>query len=178
MIACTLLFIAFGLYYFNKHETPPPPRVEEAKADPAANITFSGSSIVQNENGKRQWEITAESVLVQPGSDKVNLVNFKGTLYRADGSKIDLVGRQAEMDTKTRDIEMSGDILATASDGATFTAAQARWASKERRFYGSGGIKLTREDTVVTGNQIEGDEQLEKVKVLGNARVVKGGSSQ
>ena len=178
VIACTLLFIAFGLYYFNKTETPPPPQVQEAKAEPSANVTFSGSSIVQNQDGKKQWEITAESVLVQPGSDKVDLINFKGTLYRADGSKIDMVGGKAQMDTKTRNIEISGDVKATASDGATFTAAQARWDSKERRFYGSGGVRLTREDAVVTGDRIEGDEQLERVKVLGNARALKGGSPQ
>lgn len=179
VIACTLLFIAGGLYYFNKYEPPPPPRVQETKAaDPNSFVTFSGSSIIQQQDGKKHWELTAETVQVQPGSDKVQLVNFKGTMYRADGGKVDLIGRQAQMDTKTRDIVMEGDVKATASDGAVFTAAQARWASKERRFYGSGGITLTREDTVVTGNQIEGDEQLEKVKVMGNARVLKGGTPQ
>lgn len=178
MIACTLLFIAGGLYYFNREETPPPPPAQQAQADPANSVTFAGSSIVEQEDGKKQWEITAETVQVNPRTNKAELINFKGTLYRKDGSKIDLVGRQAEYDTKTKDIDLTGDFKATASDGAVFTAAKGRWASKERRFYGSGGITLTREDTVVTGERIEGDEQLEKVKVSGNARVLKGGTPQ
>ncbi len=178
VIAVTLLIVAGGLYYFNKQETPPPPQAQQAQADPANNVTFSGSSIVEQENGKKLWEITAETVQVNPGSNKAQLINFKGTLYRKDGSKIDLVGRQAEFDTKTRDIDLIGDFKATASDGAVFTGAKGRWTNKDRRFYGSGGITLTREDTVVTGERIEGDELLQKVKVSGNARVVKGGTPQ
>lgn len=175
-IACTLLIIAGGLYYFNKEETPPPPQAQEEKDNTAANVTFAGSSIVEQLDGKKQWEITAETVQVNPNTKKAQLLNFKATLYRQDGSKIDLVGRQAEFDTKTKDIDMSGDIKATASDGAVFTAAQGRWSNGERRFYGSGGITLTREDAIVTGDRIESDEHLEKVKVSGNARVLKGGN--
>ncbi len=175
-IACTLLIIAGGLYYFNREETPPPPPAQEEQDNTAANVTFAGSSIVEQLNGKKQWELSAETVQVNPNTKKALLFNFKGTLYRLDGSKIDLVGRQAEYDTKTKDINMSGDIKATSSDGAVFTADKGRWAGGERRFYGSGGITLTREDTVVTGDRIESDENLEKVKVSGNARVLKGGN--
>ncbi len=179
-IACTLLIIAGGLYYFNREELPPPPPPQETKAaDVSATITFTGSSIVEQQDGKKQWEVTAESVQMNPGANKAQLTNFKAILYRADGSKLDLVGHQAELDTKTRDIDMAGDIKAvSSSDGAVFTAATARWAAKERKFYGGGGITLTREDTVVTGERIEGDEQLERVKVMGNARVLKGGTPQ
>ena len=62
--------------------------------------------------------------------------------------------------------------------GPAFTAAEARWASQERRLYGSGGIRLTREDAVITGDRIESDDKLAKVKVTGNARAVKGGTPQ
>lgn len=179
-IACTLLIIAGGLYYFNREELPPPPPTQETKAaDVSATITFTGSSIVEQQDGKKQWEINADTVQMDPGTNRARLINFKAILYRTDGSQIDLTGRQAELDTKTRDILMSGDIKAvSSSDGAVFTAPNARWAAKERRFYGSDGITLTREDTIVTGDRIEGDEQLEKVKVMGNARVLKGGTPQ
>lgn len=179
-IACTLLIIAGGLYYFNKPETPSPVKeVQEAKVDDAAaNVTFAGSSIVEQLDGKKQWEITAETVQVNNSTKRAQFLNFKAIFYRQDGSKLDLVGRQAEYDTKTKDINMSGDFKATDSNGAVFTGAQGRWAAGERRFYGSGGITLTREDTVVTGDNIESDEHLEKVKVSGNARVLKGGTPQ
>lgn len=179
MIACTLLLIAGGLYYFNREEPPPPPPAQEAKADTGANITFSGSTIVEQENGKKLWEMTAETMQVNNATNKVQLGNFKGTMYRKDGSKLDIVARQAEIDTKTKDIAMEGDIKATSSsDGAVFMAAKANWAGKDRKLFGSGGITLTRGDTVATGDAIEGEELLERVKIKGNARIIKGGNPQ
>jgi LPS export ABC transporter protein LptC len=157
--------------------TPPPP-VEEAKSDPAANITFNGSSIVERKDGKKLWELSAESVQVDPNSKKVSLNNLKGILYREDGGRIDLVAREGLYDTASKEIFLEGEVKAVSSDGAVFTAAKARWATTERHMYGSGGITLTREDTVITGDKIDSDANMEKVKVQGNARAIKGGVPQ
>lgn len=179
MIACTLLLIAGGLYYFNREEPPPPPPAQETAADPGATVTFAGSTIVEQQDGKKLWEMTAETMQVNTTTNKVQLGNFKGTMYRKDGSKLDIVARKAEMDTKTKDIAMEGDVKATSSsDGAVFTAAKANWVGKDRILFGSGGITLTRGDTIVTGEAIEGEELLERVKVKGNARIIKGGNPQ
>lgn len=177
-IACTVLLIIGGLYYFNREEPPPPPpAAQEAAADPG--ITFTGSTIVEQKDGKRTWEMTAETMQVNNSTNKVLLGNFKGTMYRTDGSKLDIVARKAELDTKTKDIAMEGDIKATSSsDGAVFTAAKANWSGKDRILFGSGGITLTRGDTVVTGENIQAEELLERVKVKGNARIIKGGNPQ
>lgn len=177
-IACVLLLLAGGLYYFLREEAPAPPPVKETTNEPSANIQFSGSSIIEQDNGKKLWELSAETVQVEPKSQKVHLINFKGTLYRENGTKIDVVARQADFDPKTRNITMEGDIKATSSDGAVFTAPLARWEAKDKMFYGNGGITLTRGDTVLTGDQIESDAVLEKTKVRGNARIVKGGTTQ
>lgn len=177
-IACVLLLMAGGLYYFLREEAPAPPPVKETNSAPAADIQFSGSSIVEQDNGKKLWELSAETMQVEPKTQIVHLLNFKGTLYRENGAKIDVVARKADFDPKTRNITMEGDIKATSSDGTVFTAPLARWEAKDKMFYGNGGITLTREDTVLTGDQIETDADMEKTKVRGNARVVKGGTTR
>lgn len=73
---------------------------------------------------------------------------------------------------------MSANVKATASDGGTFTANEVRWSSKEQKAYGSGNVVFTKEDTVITGDKIESDSNMEKVKVFGNAKVTQGGSSR
>ncbi|HMM20933.1 MAG TPA: LPS export ABC transporter periplasmic protein LptC [Selenomonadales bacterium] len=176
-IACVLLLLAGGLYYFLREEALAPPPGKEPQSAPA-NIQFSGSSIIEQDNGKKLWELSAETLLVDPKGEKVQLINFKGTLYRENGTRIEVIARQANFDTKTKNITMEGDIKATSSDGAVFTAPLARWEAKDRMFYGTGGITLTREDTVLTGEQIETDADMEKTKVQGNARVVKGGTAR
>ncbi|MDR3561827.1 MAG: LPS export ABC transporter periplasmic protein LptC [Negativicutes bacterium] len=176
-VACTLLILAGGLYYFAKEEPLPPPPPPEVKQS-SAEITFAGSSIVEQQNGKKLWELTSETSQVDPNTNQVKMNNFKGILYRENGGRIDLVAQQAVLDTKTRDIFLDGNIKAVSSDGAVFTAPKARWTAKEQHFYGSGGIVLTRDDTVITGDAIDSDANMEKVTVQGNAHAVKGGTPQ
>lgn len=176
-VACTLLVLAGGLYYFVKDEPVAPPAVEESKTA-SSDITFAGSSIVEQINGKKVWELTSETAQTDPDTNKVRMTNIKGIFYRENGGRIDLVARQALLDTKTQDIFLEGDIKAVSSDGAVFTAPLARWAAKEQHIFGSGGIVLTRDDTVITGDTIDSDANMEKVIVQGNAHAVKGGTPQ
>ncbi len=150
--------------------------MEEQSA--STDITFAGSSIVEQINGKKVWELTAEAAQADPGTNQVRLNNLKGIFYRENGGRIDLVAQKALLDTKTRDIFLEGDIKAVSSDGAVFTAPLARWSNKEQHIYGSGGIVLTRDDTVITGDNIDSDANMEKVTVQGNAHAVKGGAPQ
>lgn len=174
--ACTLLLLAGGLYYFLKDEPLPPIRTEEAKPTPTANMTFVGTTIIEEKDGKPSLELSAEAVEVDAATKRVRLINIKGVLYRDDGSKINITGLQAEFDPQTKEVLMDGDVKAVAEDGAVFTAAQARWVGQARQLFGSGGVTLTRGDTTVSGNQIETDPGMEKVKVTGNARIIKGGT--
>ncbi|MDR3592310.1 MAG: LPS export ABC transporter periplasmic protein LptC [Negativicutes bacterium] len=175
-VACALLMLAGGLYYFFKEEPAAPPPVVAEKSP--TDITFAGSSIVEQINGKKVWELTSETAQADPDNNQVRLNNLKGVFYRENGGRIDLVARKALLDTKTRDIFLEGDIKAVSSDGAVFTAPLARWSANEQHIYGSGGIVLTREDTVITGDNIDSDANMEKVKVQGNAHAVKGGTPQ
>lgn len=174
-IACIILVLAGGLYYFVKDEPLVPPKQVQQSTDPGPTISFKGSTYVEEQDGKRLWELTAETIEVETNSKNIILKNLKGIFYQDNGGKIELVAKQAVMDNKTKDIRMDGEIKATSStDGAAFTAPAVRWNAQERRMFGSGGITLTKEDTVITGDQFETDNNMEKIKVQGNALIRKG----
>lgn len=80
------------------------------------------------------------------------------------------------MDSKTKDIVMTGKAQAAASDGTAFTAQEVRWKGQEQRFYGTGNVLLTKENTVMSGDNIESDASMAKVKVYGHAKVIEGGA--
>lgn len=173
IIACAILLIAGSIYYFIQDN---PAKIEHSAQETAENVpTFIGNSIVEEENGKRLWELKAERIEVDPQTKAVKMFNLKGIFYKDDGGKIEITAPEASMDTKTRDIFMSGGIKALNSDGAAFTAQEAHWEGKRRYLTGTGGVKLTKDDTVITGDRLESDDKMEKVKVEGNAHVVKGG---
>ncbi|WP_425058583.1 hypothetical protein SCACP_32400 [Sporomusa carbonis] len=179
-IGCVVFLLAGGLYYYLFRDEPPgnmSPSPEPTAAQSPANITFAGSSVIEEQDGKRLWELSADTIEADPNSKVVYLTNLKGVFYQKKGGKIDLIARQGVLDTKTGNISLQGDVKATASDGAEFTAPEARWAGETKTFTGAGGITMTRGDTVITGDKIETDANMEKVKVQGKAKVITGGTN-
>lgn len=177
--ACFIALLVGGLYYFLRDEplrpmgTATTPKVEEA-----VTLSYVGNSITEEKDGKRLWELGAETIEIDVNTKNMILKNIKGTFYQDNGGKIDITAPQAVMDNKTKDIIMSGKVHAIASDGSTFTAQETRWLGKEQLFSGSGDVICTKDDTIMSGDTIESDKNMVKIKISGHAKIVKGGASQ
>lgn len=177
IVACIGIILAGGLYYFLKDEQlMPKAPVQVADNEQAAVVSYIGNSIIEEKDGKRLWELGAETIEVDAATKNVKFKNLKGVFYQEKGGKIDITAPEAIMDNKNKDISMNGKVQAVASDGATFTAQETRWSNKERRFYGAGSVSLTKDDTVMTGDKIESDANMENIKVSGHAKITKGGT--
>ncbi len=175
MILACIIILASGLYYFLRDEplTQTPPEVP--KDQQTSKLAYVGNSIVEQKDGKPLWELKAEFIEIDVDTKNAQLKNLVGTFYQEKGGRIEITAPEAFVDSKTKDITMSVKVQATASDGTTFTANEARWSSADQKVYGSGDVILTKDDTVLTGDKIESDSNMEKIKVFGNAKVVKGG---
>lgn len=178
--ACIILLLAGILYYFVKDEPMLPPKEpkQQAKNVQGTTLSYIGNKIVEEKDGKPLWELGAESIEVDINGDKTQLNAIKGVFYQENGGKIDITAPKAVVDNKTKNIVMTGKVKAVASDGASFTSQEVQWFSEEKRFYGQGEVVLTKDDTVMTGEKIESNANMEKIKVYGNAKVVKGGASK
>lgn len=177
LIVAILVFFVAGAYYLLKEESPAPAPAEVVNNDQPRSISYSGNSIIEEKDGKRLWELGAETIEVDPNTKQAIIKNLKGVFYQDNGGKLEIVALQAVYDTKTHDIVMNGQVKAVSADGATFTAESARWAGENRRIYGSGGVTVTRDDTVIIGDRVESDANMQKVKVEGNARIRRGGAA-
>lgn len=175
IIACVAIFLAGCLYYFLKDEPLVSKEPAEIATSEPSTMSYVGNSIVEEKDGKRLWELSAETIEVDTNTKNMKLKNMKGIFYQTNGGKIDITAPEAVMDSKTKDIVMAGKVQAVATDNTSFTAQEIRWSSQEQRFYGTGDILLTKDDTVMTGDRIEGDKNLGKIKLSGHANIVKGG---
>lgn len=179
MIACSALFLIGGLYYFLKDEPLAPKEpVQATNVEQVSTLSYVGNSITEEKDGKPLWQLGAETIEIDVKTKNMNMKNIKGTFYQANGGKIDITAPGAVLDSKTKDIVMTGKVQATASDGTAFTAEETRWSGQQERFYGSGNVLFTKDDTVMTGDKIESDANMAKIKVYGNAKIVKGGASR
>ena len=166
--------ITGGLYYFLREESLDDTRQENV----VTRMAFSGTKMTEDQDGSRIWELTARVMEVDPKTRWVYMTDLTGVVFRTDGSRIDITAKNAVVDPQTRNIEMSGSINMKASDGPTFTADKGRYAAKDRKIFASGSIRATKDDYVLTANELETDDKFDTIVVKGNARIVKGGPTQ
>lgn len=168
--------IAGGLYYFLR----PEPVKEETQPEStvSSRMAFSGTNMTESQDGQKIWDLTAQVMEVDTKTTWVYMTGLKGTIFRTDGTQIEVTAPNAVVDPKDKNIELSGGIRMKATDGTSFSADQGRYAGKERKIFASGSIKVIREDAVLTARELETDDQFELIVVRGNARIVKGGPVQ
>ena len=167
-------FMAGGLYYFLREE----PWEDTRKESVVTRMAFSGSHLTESQDGKPIWDLTARIMEVDPKTQWVYMTDLSGTIFREDGRKIDVVGKSAVVDPKTRNVEISGGVDMKASDGATFKADKSRYAAKERKIFAFGSVRATKDDYILTANELETDDKFDLIIVKGKARIVKGGLAQ
>ena len=171
---CIAAVIAGGLYYFLREE----PLTDTRQEAVTTRMAFSGSKLTEDQDGKRIWELTARVMEVDPKTRWVYLTDLDGVLFRADGTRIVVTAKDAVVDPQTRNLEMSGSINMKASDGPTFTAEKGRYVAKDRKIFATGSIRATKDDVVLTANELETDDKFDQIVVKGKARIVKGGPVQ
>ena len=80
------------------------------------------------------------------------------------------------MDSKTRDVVLSGAIEATTSDGAHLRAKEVKWTAAEGKLSAEGDAEFVRDDIRATGDRIVSTDNFQQVSVIGNAQIEKGGA--
>jgi len=179
-IACAALILTGAFYYlFWGEKTDDSAAEPQTASSESANLIFAGSSIVEEQDGKKIWELSADKIEADPNGNTLYLNKLKGVFYQETGNTIEIIAQRAVLDRKTRDLSLQGDIKITAaSDGAVFTAPEVRWSGEAKSFTGTGGITVTRNGTKITGDNIISDAKLEKIRVYGNAKILTGGKTE
>lgn len=176
LFLCTFLAVGGVLYWAFSNQ----PQISVENVDDPANnsLSYAGNTLTEEKDGKKIWELTAETITVDPVTKNITLKNINGVFYQDDGNNIHLTAPTALYDNKTHDITITEKVIATRSDGSNFTASQVLWQNSIQKFTGEGSVKVVKEDTVITGDKLETDAGMNKVKVEGNAHIIKGGAQQ
>ncbi len=175
LIAAVIIAVTGVLYWAFSEEIHLPDQNQKAEEKPMA-MSYAGNTLSEEKDGKKIWDLTAETIEIDPVTKNTVLKNIQGIFYQENGQTVTLTAPQAIFDNKTRDITISDQVNAKTSDGATFQAKTVFWQGEKQLFLGEGNVIVTREDTVLTGDKLESDAGFIKVKVTGNAHIVKGGA--
>lgn len=174
--AAVMLGIALfaGLIYWAFQEGGKAERPDAAGGS-TENMSYMGNTISEEKDGKKVWELTAEFIEIDPKTKNTVLKNITGVFYQENGDTVTLTAPKAVYDVESRSITVMERVKAVTNKGARLDADQVVWDNENEKFSGEGSIRVTQGDTVITGDKMESNSGFTKIKMMGNAHIVKGG---
>ena len=173
LVISALLFAGCG--GDSDEEVPQPPEDVEQE--------ISLFSLIQSQEGRTKWKLDADSATYLE-SDEVALKKVQLVIFGDNGKETMIIhGDKGEVDESTYDVKITENVVGISSDGGRLETEELYWRDRTGKIYTTPGVKvtITYEDSVVVGEQLFADPELETVrlrKAAGTTRVEEKGSEK
>lgn len=166
--------------------TPSPAVSEEAESaeEPATpkvdEVVKLGKTVIRAKKG-RPWEMEAVKIDWDDTLHQGRATDVDWDLLDEEGKVVVNVkapGALCEMDSER--VTFEGRVVARRqAEGDVLTVNHLVWEGQQGKFFGSGGVRWSRGDSTMVGDEIITDAGLDQVELVGNvrARTVLGGGN-
>lgn len=140
LIAVVFVLIC-GLWFFQ-----PTPVLPPREDSPTVSGSIIRDSIIgEDNNGRKSWEVTVETMEMDIATQNNKLKGIKGTFYLEDGRNVDLVADSGTISMTTKDMLLKGNIVVSMSDdGSTLISNELKWSNKDSILTAIGEVNLTK----------------------------------
>jgi LPS export ABC transporter protein LptC len=103
-----------------------------------------------------------------------SMKGIKGTFYDKDGKTMTVTADEGEVRLDTKNVVLTKNPKGSTSDGGTVTADKITWVNQDQTVVAEGNARLTKGDTVATGEKATFDVPMNHATLEKNANVQKG----
>lgn len=131
---------------------------------------------VEDKQGQKTWELEAESVNQYQGQNIMVLENVKVTFYAKEGRIIYLTGKQGKVYQDSKNVDLSGDVVLTSSDGYQLKTDSASYRHSEKIVSTGDPVEIDGEQIRLTGKGMLVDVEAKTFKILSQVKThLRGG---
>jgi LPS export ABC transporter protein LptC len=144
-ILLALLFTEIWLGFpirLENHDLDAPKAGSEA-APNEAQQKMKGVHLVESSAGDRDWELFADAAEGYEGKGKWQLQKVKILFYAKNQVQFTVTGEDAEIDTKTKDMKIEGNVKTISENGYRFESPLLLYLSKQRLLQSPGPVRMT-----------------------------------
>ena len=150
------------------------PKNDTPQNDKKPSTVVENASFFEDKDGRRVWEITADIMQIDGATTFNTLKGVKGKFFQDDGAFIEIVSKEGTFNPANKEITLSGDVLATYSQGWKLKCQHFLWEPEKELLTASKEVEFTKDGLLVKGDKIESNKTMEKIKVTGNGFIQKG----
>jgi LPS export ABC transporter protein LptC len=141
-----------------------------------ADMQLKKIRFVEDKQGQKTWELEADSVNQYQGQNMMVLENVKVTFYAKEGRIIYLTGKQGKVYQDSKNVDLSGDVVLTSSDGYQLKTDSASYRHSEKIVSTGDPVEIDGEQIRLTGKGMLVDVEAKTFKILSQVKThLRGG---
>jgi len=124
-------------------------------------------SMVRMLEGRTKWKLNADAATFLE-SDRVKIEKVELLIFGDKGDEtMTIHGEQGEVNQRTKNIKIMGNVIGIASDGSRLNTEELYWRDRAEKLYTLPGVKvtITYEDSVIVGEELEASPELETAEL-------------
>lgn len=103
---------------------------------------MDGVHLVETQKGSRDWELFAEKARGYQGEGDWFLNKVRVQFYNLEANDFTVIGNEGEIDGKTKNIKIKGNVITKSANGYTFYTEEIFYNSQMRKIISPGKIRM------------------------------------
>lgn len=120
--------------------------------------------------GHRQWELQAQTVVVDNAAGVAVLTMVQGTYYKTGEPAISFSAPHGRFELASRNVTLSGGVRARSTSGRRVFAETVRWFPKTHELEATGRVVLEQGAWTIRADYLRADVTLQRTTLRGNIR--------
>lgn len=167
---------AVFVIHIAKFEATAPSRPASEAAAPVSNeVVVTGSTLTGFDNDRQPYSVTAASAVQDAAEpNRVHLKTVAGELHRRSGDIVSLAARTALFDSKTKLLQLEGDVTLVAAGRFVAEMAKADVTLTDKRLRSQSPVSVTFDRGRITAGGLEITDDGGRVVFFNRAKVTFG----
>jgi len=128
---------------------------------------INGFTLTQTNDGRSVWSLTADLALVFEEADRIETTRPRIEFFDDEGeSRSVLTAHAGLLKRRTNDMEVSGSVIVTSSDGTVLRTEHLTWDERRGKISTEMPVRVTKDGDVMTGTGAEADPDLGNLRIL------------
>jgi len=125
-----------------------------------------------DQNAIKEWELDAESAQYFKDENKIALQSIEVTFFSNGGKGYKLTAKCGELHTDSKDVKLSGDVVAVTDEGDLIKADSFQYRAQERKIFTDDDVTVSSEKMVMNGKGMIIDLEKERLYILKEVRAL------
>jgi len=135
-----------------------------------ADMRLEKVRFVEDKHGQKTWELEAKSVQQYQEQNIMVLEDVKVTFYAKEGRIIYLTGKQGKVYQDSKNVDLSGDVVLTSSDGYRLKTESASYRHSENVVSTPDPVEIEGEQIRLTGKGMLVNVEAKTFKILSQVK--------